>query len=138
MRSSWSQAKAFRGKRRAPGSSSDSPANTRSGHWPGNRPGKVARDRLVPALFDDLDRIVEHLHRHAVEDAEARGEQIISALDVLADNPLIGRPAGEDRRELVIGRDSRGYVALYRYLPVIDTALILAIRAQREGGYARP
>lgn len=98
----------------------------------------MARVRLVPAVFDDLDRIVEHLHRHAVEDAEARGEQIISALDVLADNPLIGRPAGEDRRELVIGRDSRGYVALYRYLPVIDTALILAIRAQREGGYARP
>lgn len=57
---------------------------------------------------------------------------------MLADNRLIGRPAGEDRRELVIDRDSRGYMALYGYLPVIDTALILAIRAQREGGYAYP
>ena len=65
-------------------------------------------------------------------------EQIIGALDVLEGNPLIGRPAGDDRRELLIGRDAHGYVALYRYLQVIDTALVLAIRAQREGGYARP
>lgn len=98
----------------------------------------MARVRLAPAVIDDLERIVEHLRQHEVEDAEARGEQIISALDVLTDNPLIGRPAGEDRRELLIGRDARGYVALYRYLPVIDTALVLAIRAQREGGYVRP
>ena len=98
----------------------------------------MARVRLAPGVIDDLERIVEHLHQHEVEDAEIRMDQIISALDVLADNPLIGRPAGEDRRELLIGRDTRGYVALYRYLPVIDTALVLAIRAQREGGYARP
>lgn len=98
----------------------------------------MARVRLVPAVFDDLDRIVEHLHRHDVEDAEARGEQIISALDVLADNPLIGRPAGEDRRELVIGRDARGYIALYRYVALLDTVFVVAIRAQREAGYARP
>lgn len=98
----------------------------------------MARVRLAPAVFDDLERIVDHLHQHDVENAETRAEQIISALDVLAHNPLIGRPAGEDRRELVIGRDTHGYVALYRYLPVIDTTLILAIRAQREAGDARP
>lgn len=97
----------------------------------------MARVRLAPAVLDDLDRIVEHLHRHEVEDTQPRGEQIISALDVLADNPLIGRPAGDERRELLMGRDSRGYVALYRYIAVIDTALVLAIRAQREAGYAR-
>ena len=97
----------------------------------------MARVRLAPAVLDDLDRIVDRLHQHEVDGAEARAEQIISALDVLADNPLIGRPAGDERRELLIGRDTRGYVALYRYIPVIDTALVLAIRAQREGGYAR-
>jgi len=97
----------------------------------------VARVRLVPAVLDDLDRIVAHLHQHEVGDAGVRVEQIVSAVDVLADNPLIGRPAGDDRRELLIGRDAQGYVALYRYLPVMDTALVLAIRAQREGGYAR-
>ena len=94
--------------------------------------------RLASGVIDDLDRIVEHLRQHEAQDADARMEQIVSALDVLKDNPLIGRPAGEERRELLIGRDTRGYVALYRYLPVIDTALVLAIRAQREGGYARP
>lgn len=98
----------------------------------------MARVRLAPGVIDDLERIAEHLHQHEVGDAGTPVDQIISALDVLADNPLIGRPAGEDRRELLIGRDTRGYVALYRYLPVIDTALVLAIRAQREGGYARP
>lgn len=98
----------------------------------------MERVELVPAVLDDLDRIVAHLHQHEVADADARVEQIIGALDVLEGNPLIGRPAGDDRRELLIGRDAHGYVALYRYLPVIDTALVLAIRAQREGGYALP
>jgi toxin ParE1/3/4 len=97
----------------------------------------VTRVRLTPGVIEDLDRIVEHLHQHESEGADARAGEIISALDVLADNPLIGRPAGDDKqRELLIGRGSHGYLALYRYLPLIDTALILAIRAQREGGYA--
>lgn len=41
-------------------------------------------------------------------------------------------------RELIIGRGSRGYVALYRYVPEIDTVFVLAIRSQREAGYKRP
>lgn len=98
----------------------------------------MTRVRLAPGVIDDLERIVEHLHRYEVDTAEARAGEIISALDVLADNPLIGRPAGDDKRELLIGRGSRGYLALYRYLPLIDIALVLAIRAQREGGYASP
>lgn len=98
----------------------------------------MARVRLAPGVLEDLDRIVDHLHRHEVEAADDRVNEIISALDVLAGNPLIGRPAGDDQRELLIGRDAHGYVALYRFLAVIDTALVLAIRAQREGGYARP
>lgn len=87
-------------------------------------------------MIEDLDCIVEHLHQHESDGAEARAGEIISALNVLANNPLIGRPAGDDKRELLIGRGSRGYLALYRYLPLLDTALVLAIRAQSEGGYA--
>lgn len=98
----------------------------------------MARVRLTPGVLDDLDRIVDHLQQHEVGAASARVSEIVSALDVLADNPLIGRPAGDDRRELLIGRDAHGYMALYRYLSVIDTALVLAIRSQREAGYARP
>ena len=97
----------------------------------------MTRVRLAAGVIEDLDRIVEHLRRHEIEMAEARADEITSAFDVLADNPLIGRPAGDDKRELIVGHGSHGYVALYRYLPVIDIVLILAIRAQREGGYAR-
>ncbi len=96
----------------------------------------MTRVRLTPGVLQDLDRIVKHLHHHESDGAEDRAGEIISALDVLADNPLIGRPTGDDKRELLIGRGSHGYLALYRYLPVIDAALILAIRAQREAGYA--
>lgn len=39
--------------------------------------------------------------------------------------------------ELVIGRDSHGYVALYCYVAAIDTVFVLAIRSQREAGHAR-
>jgi predicted transcriptional regulator len=52
-------------------------------------------------------------------------------------HPLIGRPVRGDLRELVIGRRARGYVALYRYVPELDTAFVLAIRGQREAGYSR-
>ena len=98
----------------------------------------MARVRLAPGVIEDLDRIVAHLHQHQSEGADARAGEIISAFDVLEDNPLIGRPAGDDKRELLIGRGSRGYIALYRYLALIDVVLILAIRAQRERGYAPP
>lgn len=97
----------------------------------------MTRVRLAAGVIEDLDRIVEHLRHHEVEAAEARPDEIIGAFDVLADNPLIGHPAGDGKRELIVGHGSHGYVALYRYLLVIDMVLILAIRAQREGGYAR-
>ncbi len=66
-----------------------------------------------------------------------RAEEIVSAFDVLAGNPLIGRPVHGDSRELVMGRGSRGDVALYRYVDVTDTVVVLAIRVQRAAGYAR-
>ncbi len=93
---------------------------------------------MTPGVIEDLNRIVDHLRRHESDAAEDRVGEITSAFDVLADNPVIGRPASGDKRELIIGQGSRGYIALYCYLPLIDTVLILAIRAQREGGYAQP
>jgi len=50
----------------------------------------------------------------------------LAAIDVLTINPQIGRPTREEMRELVIGKGSRGYVALYRYLPELDAVFVLA------------
>lgn len=98
----------------------------------------MSRVELAPEIGEDFDRILEHLHRHEVADASARVEDIIQAISVLEHNPLIGRPGRGDLRELIIGRRSRGYVALYRYVPEIDTVFVLAIWSQREAGYNRP
>ncbi|HWH80745.1 MAG TPA: type II toxin-antitoxin system RelE/ParE family toxin [Burkholderiaceae bacterium] len=95
----------------------------------------MARIELAPEIADDLDRIFDHLAQHAVADAAAPIRQIIDAISVLEGNPLIGRPAGRDQRELVIGKRSQGYVALYRYAAAIDTVFVLALRGQREAGY---
>jgi plasmid stabilization system protein ParE len=92
---------------------------------------------LAPELVEDFERILEHLAANAAEDAASRIVDIVRAIDVLERNPLIGRPAGGNLRELVIGRRSRGYVALYRYVDEIDTVFVLALRSQREAGYAR-
>jgi hypothetical protein len=43
----------------------------------------------------------------------------------------------DGKRELVIGRATRGYVALYRDVAGIDTVFVLAVRAQREDGFRR-
>jgi plasmid stabilization system protein ParE len=97
----------------------------------------VARVELAPDVGDDFDRILQHLTSHQVAQAASRIEDMIRAIDVLKRNPLIGRPVREDLGELVIGRRARGYVALYRYVAELDTVFVLAIRGQKEAGYAR-
>lgn len=97
----------------------------------------MTRIRLGRGALEDLGRIASHLRHHEIQNAATRADEIVSALDVLADNPLIGRPVHADKRELVIGRGSHGYLALYQYVGVVDVVFVLAIRAQREGGYAR-
>lgn len=91
---------------------------------------------LAPELAENFDRIIDHLAEHAAEHPGQRIGEIIAVLDILEQNPLIGRPVSNAKRELVIGRRSHGYVALYRYVPEIDTVFVLAIRSQREAGYS--
>ena len=95
----------------------------------------MTRVELAPELGDDLDRILDHFEQHGLEDVAGRVGDIIAAIDVLVSNPQIGRPVAGDMRELIIGRRSRGYVALYRYVPEIDTVFVLALRSQREAGF---
>jgi plasmid stabilization system protein ParE len=96
----------------------------------------VTRVELAPEVADDFDRILDHLATFQVENPGQRIGEIITALDVLEQNPLIGRPVANGKRELVIGRRSRGCLALYRYVPEMDIVFVLAIRSQREAGYA--
>jgi plasmid stabilization system protein ParE len=97
----------------------------------------MSRIELAPEVGDDLDRVLDHLLAQQGADAPSRIEDIIRAIAVLERNPLIGRPARSDLRELVIGRRARGYVALYRYVAELDTVFVLAIRGQKEAGYTK-
>jgi len=93
----------------------------------------MARLVFAPHALRDLDRLADFLLQQSPADAAATGPLIGSALRVLAQHPMIGRPVEAGLRELLISRGRTGYVALYRYDPATDTALVLAIRHQREG-----
>ena len=95
----------------------------------------MSRVELAPEIRDDFDRIFDHLEAHDVDAIPARIHEIIQGFDVLEANPLIGRLAALGKRELIVGRESQGYVALYRYVPEIDTIFVLALRSQSEAGY---
>jgi plasmid stabilization system protein ParE len=97
----------------------------------------MARIEFANGIADDIERIAEHLHQHDVHDVETRIQNIAQAIGVLEHNPLIGRPAEHEMRELVIGRRTSGYIALYVYIGEIDTVFVLALRNQVEAGYAR-
>lgn len=95
----------------------------------------MTRLLLAIRLADDLDRIAAHLREYEASDVEARLAEVIEALQVLTRHPLIGRKVELGRRELVIGRGARGYVALYAYDPLDDVVAVAALRAQREAGF---
>ena len=77
-----------------------------------------------------LDHLLQHDTAHGGEWVAA----ILSAVQVLQDHPRIGRPAEHGVRELVIGRDTRGHVALYSHKPHEAVVRVLALRAQRQAG----
>ncbi len=95
----------------------------------------MTRIEIAPEVTGDLERILNHLEEFEVPDPQTRIVEIMEAIDVLASNPLLGRPAQNDLRELIIGRQSRGYIALYRYIQALDTVFVLAIRSQKEAGH---
>jgi toxin ParE1/3/4 len=97
----------------------------------------MARLELAPEVLDDFDRFFDHLQAFEVEDIPQRIREILDALQILTHSPLIGRKVRGGLRELVIGQDARGYIALYRYIPGIETVFVLAVRSQREEGVKR-
>lgn len=95
----------------------------------------MTRIEMAPEVFDDFNRFFDHIAQFDLGSAPERIGEILAAVQILATSPMIGRPVKGGKRELVIGRASRGYVALYRYVAALDTAFVLAIRSQRESGY---
>lgn len=95
----------------------------------------MTRIELAPEVLDDFDRVLDHLAQFDIPDAGPRIIDLVQALQVLTHSPLIGRKVKGGKRELVIGRGSRGYLALYRHVADIDTVFVLAVRSQREAGY---
>ena len=85
--------------------------------------------------LNDIERVSDFLLGTDPKAAAATVGIIFEALDILTHSPEIGRKVRTDHRELVISRGSSGYLALYRFFPVDQKVLILAIRHQREVGY---
>ncbi len=97
----------------------------------------MTRIELAPEVFGDFDRFFEYIIQYDPDSAPERIGEILQAIQILTHSPQIGRPVKGGKRELVIGRASRGYVALYQYVAQIDTAFVLAVRSQREVGFKR-
>ncbi len=91
----------------------------------------MARVELAPEVLDEFDRFFDHMARFEIADEPARIGEIVQAIQVLIHSPLIGRPVKGGKRELVIGRDAQGYVALYRFVDSIDTVFVLAIHGSQ-------
>jgi plasmid stabilization system protein ParE len=84
----------------------------------------------------DLERLTDFLIQSDPAAALVTVELIEEAVTVLRRHPLIGRPVEHELQELLISRGRSGYVALYSFEPAYDVVLVLAIRHQREAGYA--
>lgn len=92
---------------------------------------------FAPRALDDLDRLTDFLLEGPAEIASATAPVVVSALAALKQHPLLGRPVEHGLRELLISRGRSGYVALYEYNAATDTAIVLAIRHQREAGFGK-
>jgi toxin ParE1/3/4 len=95
----------------------------------------MARVEVAARALQDLDRLFEHIARENPVRARTQMLSVRGAFALLADHPHLGRTVEDGRRELVLSRGSDGYIALYRWLPVDQVVLILAVRHQREAGF---
>ena len=96
----------------------------------------MLRIRFTRRASRGLARIVEFNASSGTPRSAAIVDLIGSAIRVLADHPFVGRPVDERLRELVISHGKTGYVALYSVDLVRGWVRVLAIRHQREAGFA--
>ena len=94
--------------------------------------------RLIwsPAALRDVQRLHRFLARNNSAVAKRAVKAIREGMKIIATHPAIGRPAEHmepEFREWIIDFGDSGYLALYHYDG--DTAIILAVRHQKEAGY---
>lgn len=95
----------------------------------------MTRWLLSESAAQDLEELCDFLLERFPEHTVQTVDVVMSAIGVLAEHPLMGRPVGQGLRELVISRGRSGYLALYEFDPIADIAVVHAIRHQRESGY---
>ncbi len=89
-----------------------------------------------PAALRDVQRLYRFLGEQNLEAARRAVKSLREGMKILATQPGIGRPVDEmdpEYREWLIDFGEAGYVVLYRYDG--RTAVIVAVRHQREAGY---
>lgn len=90
----------------------------------------------APEALADVERVYRFLaERHPQAAMDAIGA-IRASLRTLESHPQTGRPAADmpaEFREWLIPFGGSGYIVLYRFDGV--SAIILAVRHQREAGY---
>ena len=96
----------------------------------------MASVSYAPRALADLERLCDFLAETDPRATSQTIDLILDAAAILERHPLMGRLAEADLRELVISRGKSGYIALYRYDGGRDRVLVLAVRHQREAGYA--
>ena len=92
--------------------------------------------KYAPGAIRDLQRLRAFLQPKNPLAAKRAGDTIMKAMQILGQQPQIGRPVDglpEMFREWLINFGDSGYVARYRYDG--DAVVILAVRHQKEVGY---
>jgi len=94
--------------------------------------------RLIwsPAALRDVERLYRFLADKNPDAARRAVKSIREGMQILRDQPSVGRPAEDmepEFREWFITFGDSGYVSLYRFDG--ETAVVLAVRHQREAGY---
>jgi len=88
------------------------------------------------AALRDVDRLHRFLADKNPDAARRAAKAIREGMQILHDQPGAGRPVADmepEFREWFIAFGDSGYVSLYRFDG--ETAVILAVRHQREAGY---
>jgi len=95
----------------------------------------MARLLYTHNALSNMERMVDFMLQDDPAIALQTFDLIESALTILTRHPLVGRPVEHGLRELLISRGATGYIALYRYNEVLDEAMVLPVRHQREADY---